>query len=144
MKKSTLVVISLVMSAFTLPAFAGPQFNNEQLKKFEQTNECSGCDLSSARIGDNHSGAILNNANLSNIRAKIGGILNFSYANLQNANFSGAELEESNLSFANLTGAHFAGAVLGRTNFYGAVGLDLTNAYVCYVILPDGKTSDCK
>lgn len=127
-------------------AHAKALYNPSQLEHFEQTNECVGCDLSSARITPNHSGANLERANLSNLAEKPGsGELNLSSANLKNANLSNAYLEFANLSYADLTGAHLDGAYVRYANFAGAVGVDLKNAAgVCSVILPDGSlTKEC-
>ena len=134
----------LVVGSLAASAQAKSLFNPAQLEQFEKTNQCSGCDLSYARFSDgNHSGAVLNDANLSNTAIKGSpGSMNFSAANLRNANLSGSYLDFSNFSNADLTGAHFDGADISYANFSGAIGADLKNAInTCSVILPNGKTT---
>ena len=140
MKKGLLVIIFTALSTFFISAQA---YNKTQLDQFEKTNKCNKCDLSSAVITWNHSGAELNDANLSNIsfRNKHGG--NFALASLKNANLSGAHLVNSNLSHADLTGTHLDAAHLYMTNIYGAIGADFSNADICMATLPDGSQGKC-
>lgn len=128
------------------PAIAKSNFDASQLSSFENTNQCLSCDLSSAELSLNHSGAILDNSNLSNIIGYSGPLqgINFSNASLKNVNLTGAYIPNSNFSNADLTNAHFNGAMLREANFYGAKGADLTGAAdICFAILPDGKRVDC-
>lgn len=138
-------LVTLVVMG-TLAGYAQARYNPSQLEHFEKTNECVNCDLSSARINPNHSGANLEGANLSSFAEKMSsGPINLSGANLKNTNLSDAYLEFANLSNANLTGAHLDGAYVRYANFSGAVGANLKNAQdACSVILPDGSlTKDC-
>ena len=136
--KNIFLVAFLFVSVFS-PVYSAT-YNTWDLSKFEESNRCTGCDLSGASLNSNHSGAILDYANLSNIN---GEKINLSNAILEYANLSGAHLQNANFSKAWLTGAHFDGAHLFYANFFGAKGVDLTNAVVCSVILPDGKVSGC-
>jgi len=140
MKKIVTAIMALITSLALTPIYAHTQYNTDQLLTFEKTNQCDGCDLSGALLQHNHSGASLNNANLSRIIENGWPGMNLSGASLQNANLSGAYLNDSNFSQADLTGAHFDGADLTRANFKGAKGVDLTNALsICDAIFPDGK-----
>lgn len=138
------IIAAFLLSAAATSVYAKAQYNNDQFNRFEQTNRCSGCDISGAKLKYNHSGAVADGANLSGILE--GGFpgINFSSSDLRNANLSGAILPFANFSQADLTGAHFDGAELQYANFYGAVGLNLTNAHVCSAILPNGtQTKSC-
>lgn len=138
------LLATLVVGSLAISAQAKSSFNPAQLEQFEKTNQCSGCDLSFARFSDgNHSGAVLNDANLSNTAIQGGfGNINYSAANLRNANLSGSYLDSANFSKADLTGAHFDGADISYANFSGAIGADLKNAiHTCSVTLPNGKTT---
>ncbi len=140
----TFFVSALFLGFFSTLSFASPQFNEDQLSKFEQWNKCYNCDLSGAAIKENHSKADLTNSNLSGIYSIMGPI-NFSEANLTNVNLSGAFLSYANFSKANLTGAVFAGAMVDHANFYGSTGVDLKNAAsTCGTISPNGTVLECK
>lgn len=162
MKKSKWLILCF-SSCFTIHAVAATQ-SYPELYRFELTNHCSGCDLSNATITANHSNAVLDNANLTNINSWersvnfSGGIftntnfsnayliyVNFSNARLVSANLSGAFLSGANFTNANLTGAQFYGANVAYANFTGATDLDLTNvAVACNVVMPDGsQTPPC-
>jgi uncharacterized protein YjbI with pentapeptide repeats len=148
MKKLSILVALLSLNCVVVSAHANVQYNVKQLEQFETTNKCSGCDLSSVSTfqSANHSGAVLDNANLSSIVYMQGPGFNLSNANLQNANLSGAYLPGCNFSEADMTGARLDGASLEYANFYGAKGADLTKAaYICSAILPNGSLAEpCK
>lgn len=144
MRKALTVISAIVISTAISSAYAKPTYSYTQLDKFETTNACVGCDLSGARLENNHSNAKLDNANLSGIVSKDTYGLNLSMASLKNANFSGAFLEYANFSQADLTDAHFDGASLFHANFYGATGANLANAKLCHTILADGSDSGCE
>lgn len=130
--------ISSIIFIFGISSAYASGYNNSQLQSFERTNSCINCDLSGASISYNHSGAVLEQSNLSDVNMYTSGTINFSSSNLKQVNFTGANLVYANFSQADLTGARLDGA-----NFYGAKGVDFTNTRVCYVILPDGKNSGC-
>jgi uncharacterized protein YjbI with pentapeptide repeats len=142
MKKNYLKIASILFTFGISPAYASG-YNNSQLQSFERTNSCINCDLSGASISYNHSGAVLEQSNLSDVNMYTSSTINFSSSNLKQVNFSGANLRYANFSQADLTGARFDGADIYGANFYGAKGVDFTNTRVCYVILPDGKNSGC-
>src|SRR4029079_4384082 len=104
MKRSSLI-LALGLTFLATVASANAHYDRTKLTSFEKTNKCAGCDLSYAPISTNHSAAVLNDANLSNIFSELPDIgINFSGANLQNANLTGAKLFKANLSNADLTG----------------------------------------
>lgn len=144
MNRNVLSIVSVIIGTVSVSAYA---YIPVHLEQFNKTNQCEGCDLSSASFstrGDrqsptnNHSGARLDRANLSNIRSDY---LNLSGASLRQANLSGANLDDANLSYADLTGANLSGAFIQFANLYGAVGADLSNARVCDTTMPDGSAS---
>lgn len=147
MNKLQSFVAAIIVGSLAISAHAAPksQYSKSQLEQFEATNKCSACDLSGAELSRNHSGAILDGANLSNIYSDLHDLpgINFSAANLQNANLSGADLEYANFSQADLAGARFDGADVSEANFYGAKNANLTNAYTCRATLPDGSRGQC-
>ena len=139
--------VSLGLSVGTVLAKGSVGYNPSQLDQFTKTNQCAGCDLSSADLSClgtviNHSGANLNNANLSN--ASFGGDL--SEANLENTNLSNVVFRYINLSSADLTGAALYGADLAAANLYNAkiTATQLAEVYsLCNAILPDGSKGKC-
>lgn len=144
MKKISLLILASFITSVSLMSYAKASFKDDELEHFEITNHCSGCDLSSAALTSNHSGAILDNANLSNVYTTQNH-LNLSQAHLQNANLTGAWLPGANFSQADLTGAVFAGAFLRGANFYGAMGVNLKNAAeACDIVAPNGVYIACK
>ena len=104
-------------------------FDQENLDRLKKTNECAGCDLSGANLGNTDLfGANLEGANLkrANLRgANLGGA-NLKWAKLTEADLSDANLTEADLSDAtlsgatNLIGANLKWAKLGGANLYGA------------------------
>ncbi len=92
----------------------------EDMKKLRDTNACSGCDLTLARLSD---------ANL--IGADLSG------ANLSGANLARAILLSANLSKANLSGANLAGTNLKGANLSGTTW---TDGRQC----AEGSFSECK
>lgn len=140
------IITMLFLSLLMTTVYAKPLYNRDAVTRFEQTNRCSNCDLSRAQLKLNHSGAVLDGANLSGIIEWGFPGINLSEANLQNANLAGALLPHANFVNADVTGARFDGANLANANFFQAIGLNLNHAAVtCGIILPDGKqTSSCK
>ena len=98
----------LIIIAGLLVAFDGWSYNETDLLKLKQLNQCISCDLS---------GANLSGANL--------GYAWLQRANLRNANLRGAEIRYTDLREADLTGADLTGANLQRANLREA---DLTGA----------------
>lgn len=148
MKKIYVLATAISLALVFSSAYATKFYNTKDVAKFEKTNKCPGCDLSDATLSQNHSGAMLSNANLSNINMYgdegKNVRINLSDANLTNANLSGANLTQANFSGADLTGAHLDGAYVAAANFYGAKGVDLSRVHELWcVILPNGETSKC-
>ena len=92
----------LSLTFITLLLFPSLSFGFDQgdLDRLKKTNECAGCDLSGANLGNTDLfGANLEGANLK--RANLRG------ANLGGANLKWAKLTEADLSDANIDGALF-------------------------------------
>ncbi len=124
-------------------ALAKVTYNQNQLQQFIQTNQCPGCDLSSANLTGNHSQANLDKANLSETTASY---MNLSEATLTNANMTNTDLRASNLSSANFSGSALFGANLAGANLYKATITteQLAQATsVCGAIMPDGTKGKC-
>lgn len=98
---------TLFLAFFSLnPSFA---FNEKDLARLLQSNECKFCNLHSANLsGANLSGSQLSNSVLTHA--------NLSGANLSRANLSGAFLTNANLSGANLADAFMVDANLSDVN----------------------------
>ena len=128
----------LSLTFITLLLFPSLSFGFDQgdLDRLKKTNECAGCDLSGANLGNTDLfGANLEGANLkrANLRgANLGGA-NLKWAKLTEADLSDANLTEADLSDAtlsgttNLRGANLKWAKLGGANLYGA---NITEAYL--------------
>lgn len=159
LKKNIAVVISLLISTTVA---AKTLYNPTQLTQFQNTNKCSGCDLSNAAIYGNHSGAYLSNANLTGLvtdpcdlsqsnfsGANLSGSkinANLSYANFHNAILTNAFFYNDNLEFADFTGAFMKDMNLSGADLYGAkiTPTQLADVKtVCNAILPDGSRGKC-
>ncbi|PZO43526.1 MAG: pentapeptide repeat-containing protein [Pseudanabaena frigida] len=121
MIKSLFAILGLVGAiasiSFTELAVADPN----QIRQVLQTKECSGCDLSRAKLSfANLRGANLRNANLFSADLKL--------ADLREANLIGAILDKADLRGADLSGADLTGVYMTETNLCGA-------------IMPDGQKS---
>ncbi|PTN33015.1 hypothetical protein C6366_15345 [Desulfonatronum sp. SC1] len=112
---------------------AAGAYDQDDLDKLLQTNECRKCDLSGVRLN----GADLSRADLTGVdltgammtgvvlwKAAMGG------AKLSGATLVAADLAEANLNGANLSGAYMSKAYLDKTNFVTAnlSGTDLYGA----------------
>lgn len=143
MKKALLFSTLFLITGMAMNVAA--HFKEADVSKFETTNRCTGCDLSSALLSYNHSASDLTDANLSGIRSNDSMPFNFSNSILINANFSGAMLKGANFSQTDCSNAHFEGADLSGANFFRATDVNLSNASnLCDVILPNGTHIDCK
>ena len=124
MKISRLQYLFLaIFGGLALPAFLGAAAHNPaSVASFKQTNQCPGCDLTSAELmGMQAPGAQLQNADLSDA--------NFYGGNLRGADLTGAILDRANLEMVDLTGA--IGAILGPAT--------TDNRTTC----PDGSAGPC-
>ena len=97
----------ILASLLLLVAFDGWAYNETDLLKLKQLNQCIGCDLS---------GANLTEANLRSAE--------LSYADLTDANLSGANLTTTILKNAKLAGAKFCKTQMA----WGEVNDDCENA----------------
>lgn len=112
--------------------FAKLNYDPDQLKQFESTNQCPNCDLTGKSMySENH-----NNANLAGALLTRSSIDSSQFSK---ANFAGANLVELSAEYtmmsgaiftnANLSHANFNSANLSRADFSGAIltGADLAN-----------------
>ena len=119
----------LILALLLLVASNGWAYNETDLLKLKQLNQCIGCDLSGADLsGANLSGANLYSATLSG-------------ANLSNANLRGAYLEHARLNGANLRGADFRGSNLRDAIIYGT-RIHPNDAKFCKTQMPWGVVND--
>ena len=88
-------ILATITVAVTLVASSASAFDPEHLKRLEDTNECTGCNLSGVSLeGKTFIGANLRSAKLSgsNLKSTV----------LQDANLEGADLTEAVLTDAQL------------------------------------------
>ncbi len=141
-----IVILSVFLFGFFGScALANLKYSPQQLDQFNETNSCPYCDLSGSdtnELGINHSRAVLNGADLSNVTSETEYAINLSMADLRGTNLTGAHLEGADFSEADFTGAVLYGADFVAANFYKA---KITDAQLKQVkelwmaILPDGE-----
>jgi uncharacterized protein YjbI with pentapeptide repeats len=107
-------------------SFFGGQVRDANLSGADMTNanligDFSGTDLSGATLVDVRGGADMKNQSMGLMRTV------FTFANLERANLTGANLARSKLEFANLKGANLTNAILIGSD---ASGADLTDATI--------------
>lgn len=110
------IAISGLIGTCVLISWTDSAFADPNIRQVLQTRECSGCDLSRAKL---------------------------SFANLRGSNLRYANLFSADLKLADLREANLIGAILDKADLRGA---DLTSAYMseinlCGAIMPDGKKS---
>jgi len=115
------IAISGLIGTCVLISWTDSAFADPNIRQVLQTRECSGCDLSRAKL---------------------------SFANLRGSNLRYANLFSADLKLADLREANLIGAILDKADLRGAdlTGADLTSAYMseinlCGAIMPDGKKS---
>lgn len=154
-----LILLTFTLMIAGLAQAAAVHYDANEFKRFNETNECVGCNLSNGSFSD-HRKANLQHANLSgtffsgdNTRS------NYSYANgTQSAFTNGSEAKFNhavlidtrffgNFTYADFTNANVQGANFADANLYGAKITDqqLKQAKsVCAAILPDGLKGTCR
>lgn len=157
------ITLFMLFFFWCLPnAHALVKYNPSDMKRFTETNNCPGCNLSGAYtwVDVNHQGANLINANVSdayflgdytqtdftNIDGTDVHIYHASEAKFINAiliqgNFSGGNFTSADFTYANVKDANFSHA-----NLYGAkISWEqlATARSVCEAILPDGSKGSC-
>lgn len=137
----TLVVSVLIASQ----AYADNlRYSVSDLEKFETTNVCKSCDLSSAALKSYHSWADLTNSNLSNMTSNAP--INLFHAVLIGTNLTRANLKYAELSQADFTSAAVYGADFSYANLYKSTITPeqlAGAASICNAILPDGSKGQC-
>ncbi len=152
------ILLALTLSITHL-AQAAIRYDQEEAKKFNETNQCVGCNLSNGYFSD-HRKANLEHANLSGASfsgdntksdyTNVNGI-QATFSNGSEAKFNNAVLIDArfggNFTYADFTDANLQGADLANVNLFGAKITDqqLQQARtVCNAILPDGLKGSCK
>ena len=107
-----------LLTAALLAASASPVFaaSADDVVKFEQSNDCSECDLSGADLSGS-----MNRAN---------SLKTLTDTSIENAVFTGSDIQQANFDCSNLAGAKLDGVRSRHPNFNKADlnGADLTNA----------------
>lgn len=161
MKKIIFVVLCILSNS----VFA--YYNPVQLKTFEATGACVGCDLTNTYLGvhpnvktpfnlqksnlTDSSLFYLSNATLSNFSGAVAISTSFQGMALSQADFANTILINAGFVHANLTYTNFSGAVVKGVNFSDAnlyrsnisSAQLATAASVCGAILPNGTTGKC-
>ncbi len=139
--------------------YAKPNYDANDLKKFQESNACRSCNLSNAYIYGDHRHADLVDANISdasfqgdntmadftNVIGTKAYISNGSDAKINNAILIDAQFS-GNFTNADFSNAVLRGASFSHTNLYGAkiTSQQLSDARsVCDAILPDGTKGKC-
>jgi uncharacterized protein YjbI with pentapeptide repeats len=151
------ILLALTLTITNL-AHATTRYDQNDQKKFIETNQCIGCNLSND-IFANHPKANLDHANISSTYfygdnsksnySNTNGIRAF-FSSGSNAKFNNAILIDAkfdgNFTNADFTGANLQGANFTSANLFGAKISEqqLKQASsVCNAILPDGVKGDC-
>ena len=156
-----MVKIGFVFVSLSFSVVAGTLYDPDDLKKFKETNNCVGCNLSGAILSDGRQRANLEGANMSgsfvhsdysgaNMKGINGSRLecmgNFSQVSFNNAVLIEAKFVGTNLTGADFTGANVRGASFRNANLYGSkITQEQLNsaASICDAILPDGSKGSC-
>lgn len=107
------LLTAALLATSTSPVLAA---NADDFVKFEQSNDCSECDLSGADLSGS-----MKNANP---------LKTLTDSNFENAAFTGSDIQQANFDCSNLAGAKLDGIRSRHPNFNKADlnGADLTNA----------------
>lgn len=145
MKKIHLLIMPIIFSV-SLNTYAKTSADESDLKTFKETNFCQNCDLSNAKIYDNHdNGSLLNSFAIKTVfkgslmKMNLSGSI-MTYCNIegnilsplnaQESNFDKVNLSYSEISHADLSGANFTDVNLSNSDFYyvNLSDADFTNA----------------
>lgn len=139
-------IILLFIGAFSLNTHAQGLQDDEDLKTFEDTNYCQGCDISEARINGNHDNGFLLQSYA--IRTRFAGSLykmDFSGSimtyseiyklfgdalNAQLTNFNKVNLSFANIKYVDMSGVKLIDTNLSNSDFFSVnfSGADFSNA----------------
>ncbi len=143
MNKKNIKISSLIVCSGLLVSNLVFGYNQNDVNKYINNNQCPNCDLSTMdfkNTGIYHSFSNLNSANLSNDIAL--NYIDFKNSNFKNSNLTKATITNSNFENSDFTGAALYGANFNNDDLSGSI---LTAKQIsefasdCKTILPDGS-----